>query len=130
MVKIANVSIQDQSKVTIKVEDFSNTARLHAFACHFLPSMGSSMFINLARMQSESGSKTVFPFAQWKNILMSNRELSDEFRYVFDRKYHNQGGERPLGNTLDRPKLLLKRHFVQNTSVDQEQLSGGSQYQQ
>jgi hypothetical protein len=52
---------------------------------------------------------------------MSNRELSDEFRYVFDRKYIP--GQRPLGNTLERPKLLVKRHFVQNTTVDQEQLS-------
>jgi hypothetical protein len=39
---------------------------------------------------------------------MSNRELSDEFRYVFDRKY----ADRQLGNTLERPKLLLKRNFI------------------
>lgn len=57
---------------------------------------------------------------------MSNRELSDEFRYVFDRKY----AERALGNTLDRPKLLLKREFVQTTQIVQEELRGGQQYQQ
>lgn len=57
---------------------------------------------------------------------MSNRELSDEFRYVFDRKY----AERALGNTLDRPKLLLKRQFVQTTKIVQEVLKGGRQYQQ
>ena len=56
---------------------------------------------------------------------MSNRELSDEFRYVFDRKY----AERFLGNTLDRPKLLVKRHFLQNTTVSEEVLRDGSQYQ-
>jgi hypothetical protein len=74
------------------------------------------MFMSLAQLQNEGGnlSTTVFPFAQWKNILMSNRELSDEFRYVFDRKY----AQRFLGNTLDRPKLLLKRHFLQTTQVD------------
>lgn len=79
-------------------------------------------------MQGESGSssKTIFPFAQWKNILMSNRELSDEFRYVFDRKY----AERALGNTLDRPKLLLKRHFLQNTQISEEVLNQGSSYEQ
>jgi hypothetical protein len=55
---------------------------------------------------------------------MSNRELSDEFRYVFDRKY----AERALGNTLDRPKLLIKRHFVQNTQISQEALKGGQSY--
>lgn len=57
---------------------------------------------------------------------MSNRELSDEFRYVFDRKYAN----RFLGNTLDRPKLLLKRQFVQTTQIAEEVLKSGQQYQQ
>jgi len=52
---------------------------------------------------------------------MSNRELSDEFRYVFDRKYAN----RFLGNTLDRPKLLLKRQFIQNTQIAEEVLKSG-----
>jgi hypothetical protein len=92
MIKISQVKISDapdqpKQKVTIQLEDFSNTARVHVFATHFLPSMHSSMFIQLARLLSESGTKTIFPFAQWKNILMSNRDLSDEFRYVFDRKY-------------------------------------------
>jgi len=58
--------------------------------------------------------------------LLSNRELSDEFRYVFDRKY----AERALGITLDRPKLLVKRQFVQTTQIVQEVLRGGQQYQQ
>lgn len=56
----------------------------------------------------QAESKTVFPFAMWKNIFMSDRELSDEYRYVFDRKY----AERQLGNTLERPRLVLKRSFV------------------
>jgi hypothetical protein len=59
-------------------------------------------------MMTDTFAKTVFPFANWKNIYISNRELSDEFRYVFDRKY----AERVLGNTLERPRLLLKRQFI------------------
>lgn len=47
---------------------------------------------------------------------MSNRELSDEFRYVFDRKY----AERFQGNTLERPRLVLKRTLVGATQIDQE----------
>jgi hypothetical protein len=56
-------------------------------------------------------SKTIFPFAIWKNIYLSNRELGDEFRYVFDRKY----AERVVGSSLDRPKLVLRRNFIQTT---------------
>lgn len=58
--------------------------------------------------------KTVFTFAQWTNIFMSNRELSDEFRYVFDRKY----AERFQGNTLERPRLVLKRTYYGPTQID------------
>jgi hypothetical protein len=57
---------------------------------------------------------------------MSNRELSDEFRYVFDRKY----AERQLGNTLERPKLLLKRNFIQNTQISEEVMRSGTSYPQ
>jgi hypothetical protein len=112
--------------VKISVEDFGKTARLHVFATHFLPTQPQAVFMALAKKIAESGgtAKTVFPFAQWKNILLSNRELSDEFRYVFDRKY----AERYLGNTLDRPKLLVKRHFVQTTQVSEEVMKSGSQY--
>jgi hypothetical protein len=127
MVKISNVKVaQDpanaqKQKIRIRVEDFTPAARLHVFACHYLPNCPNQMFMGVANMLLQSGSisKTVFPFAQWKNILMSNRELSDEFRYVFDRKY----AERYLGNTLDKPKLLLKRHFVQTTTVSEEVLN-------
>ena len=58
--------------------------------------------------------QTVFPFAIWKNFFMSNRELSDEFRYVFDRRF----AERYQGNTLERPKLILKRTLLGQTQVD------------
>ena len=97
------------------------------FASHYLPNIPSQMFMNLNQKLAESGAgtKTVFPFAMWKNILMSNRELSDEFRYVFDRKY----AERFLGNTLDRPKLLLKRQFLQNTQISREELKRGRNYE-
>jgi len=39
---------------------------------------------------------------------LSDRKLSDEYRYVFDREHAEHG----LGNTLDRPSLLNKRLFT------------------
>jgi hypothetical protein len=47
---------------------------------------------------------------------VSGRKLGDEYRYVFDRKYL----ERFVGNTLERPRLLLKRNMVQTTNFDAE----------
>ena len=53
-----------------------------------------------------------FDFQNWRNFYLSNRELSTEFRYCFDRKTL----PRFMGNTLPKPKLLLKRTFAQVTA--------------
>lgn len=50
--------------------------------------------------------------------------MADEIRYVFDRKQL----EGQLGNTLDRPTLLNKRNFVQNTTTEVEALRGGDPF--
>ena len=55
---------------------------------------------------------------------MSNRQLSDEFRYVFDRK----SAQRMLGNTLDRPKTVLKRTFIRDTEFKVPDLNKGTNY--
>jgi len=55
---------------------------------------------------------------------MSNRKLGDEFRYVFDRKFL----KRFMGNTLDRPQLLLNRHKLRDTTFDDEVVRDGTQY--
>ena len=39
---------------------------------------------------------------------MSNKKVSDEIRYVFERKQL----EGKLGNTLERPSLLIKKNFI------------------
>ena len=57
---------------------------------------------------------SMFNFAKWKNLLLSDRELSDEYRYVFDRAH----AERNLGNTLDRPSMLNKRLFTRQTVIE------------
>ena len=39
------------------------------------------------------------------NVYLSNKEISDEHRYVLNRK----NLERYVGNTLEKPQILLKR---------------------
>ncbi len=45
MIKLPKVTVTDSNKVTIKVEDFGPTARLHVFAAHYLPNCPSAMFM-------------------------------------------------------------------------------------
>lgn len=50
MIKVAKVDVakgEDQSTVTVKVEDFGANARLHVFASHFLPTVPQLMFMGL-----------------------------------------------------------------------------------
>ena len=62
---------------------------------------------------------STFAFARWKNLYQSNRQLSDEIRYVLDRKKL----ESQLGNSLERPSLLMKRNYVGGTQVGEESLA-------
>eukprot|EP00347_Sterkiella_histriomuscorum_P022623 403337784 len=132
MVKIEKVLIEEskdeiKKEVVIKLEDSTKYTRVHIQANLFEQNMNPLNFLNIYKdIVAQSFSKTVFPFAMWKNIFMNNRELSDEFRYVFDRKY----AERFQGNTLERPKLVLKRTLVGATQIDQEQLRSGTQFAQ
>ena len=61
----------------------------------------------------------IFMFRNQESIFMSNKKVSDEIRYVFERKQL----EGKLGNTLDRPSLLIKKNFIKETSIDSETLN-------
>ena len=69
---------------------------------------------------------TNFPFAKWKNMFESNNAIGDEIRYVFDR----QKKDNRMGNTLERPTLLMKKLFTKTTSTNDEVLKSGTSYAQ
>jgi hypothetical protein len=57
-------------------------------------------------------------------MYLSNRQMADEIRYVYDRKQLAP----QLGNTLDRPTLLNKRQYKGSTDLDKESLKAGQNY--
>jgi hypothetical protein len=67
---------------------------------------------------------TLFNFTQWKNIYLSNRQLSDENRYIMERKMQ----EKTIGNFLEKPTVLLKRNYIRDTTFNEEKLAEGSKY--
>lgn len=64
---------------------------------------------------------TTFPFAKWTNMFDQNNDLGDEIKYVFDR----QKKESQVGNTLDRPSMLMKKNYVRDTHTKDENLKKG-----
>ncbi len=89
-----------------------------------MPNDQLEMVRQIEGMQKSSFSASVFPFAKWENYYDSNRAMADEIRYVFDRKQM----ESQLGNTLDRPTLLLNKTFVRKTAIEDEVLGAGASY--
>ena len=49
-----------------------------------------------------------------KNKYLNNKILSDEMQYVLDRKQY----EINLGNSLEKPSLLLKPQFIRDTTTE------------
>ena len=73
---------------------------------------------------SKGPRKTSQKLPRWKNLYESDHSMSDEIRYVYNRR----SNEAVMGNNLDRPSLLMKRTFVRMTHTNQEDLSKGTTY--
>lgn len=112
------------TKLKFSIRGYKVNPRVHVYGLTFLPNQVMNDFLENERITRGNVSLDVFAFAQWKNAYLSNRQLGDEYRYVFERKFL----ERYLGNTLDRPQLVLKRNKIRETQFDQEVISQGNNY--
>ena len=98
--------------------------RVHVMLFRYLPNNLDMLTLKLLAHDQFVGYEHFFQ--EWKNLYLSNRELSSEFKYCFDRSHQNQY----TGNMLDRPKLLLKRNLVQVTHSEAERLDSGTNYKE
>jgi len=90
-----------------------------------MPQSATSLRDELERYTQDKIAMTNFLLARWKNMYESDHKIGDEIRYVFDRQHRRN----QMGNTLDRPTLLMKRNFLKYTSTDNENLQAGTSYQ-
>ena len=112
------------NKVTLQLANHGANCRVHIICNSFVPWDSLNLFKTYQSLINQKLVSTTFEFAKWTNLLLSDRKLSDEYRYVFDRTI----AERGLGNSLDRPSLLNKRLFVRKTQMDNEVLNCGSSF--
>ena len=130
IIRIKDILLEEEKEeghtLSFNLEGHSKNARAHVFAHTFLQENMNSIFNQVESVGRDWTSLDIFPFAKWENIYLSNRKLGDEFRYVFDRKFV----KRFMGNTLDRPQLLLNRFKLRETQFDQEVVATGNQYEE
>ena len=115
---------QQTHQVKVWLDNYSKGVHVHAFATQFNAGDPEVLGDIIKGQIRQSYSYSRFGFAHWQNFYQNNRQLSDEIRYVFDRKQL----ESQLGNTLDRPTLLMKRNFTRKTQMDDERLNTGDAF--
>lgn len=118
---------QADSKASLyfKLSEIDDSTRAHVYAFTYMPNMALEGFNCMSSITKSNGQTEVFAFSKWDNIFQSNRKMGDEYRYVFNRK----NAKRFIGNTLERPQLIMKRLKVRDTNFDSEVLKAGSDYQ-
>ena len=104
--------------------DQPKLARFHVFGAQFLESNINRAVDNLdanlpLEMQREAYLKPR------ESQFLNNRKLGDEYCYVLDRKAKT----RYMGNTLEKPAVLLKRTFVRDTETKEEDLAATQEFQ-
>lgn len=86
--------------------------------------------ITLGHMESElrstrsQGQTKKFELNKVTNEFINGRTLGDEMKYVLDR----QNLSSKIGNTLEKPSLLLHRKFIRETKDDEEVLKDGEEF--
>lgn len=116
-------AVKQKHRVRVELEDCDLTrTHIHAIATTFVARDQQELAHKLWEARANDISQVQFHFSQWKNFFAGDRKLSDEMRYVLDRK----DLEKQLGNSLERPTLLMKRNFVRSTKTDEQTLDQGS----
>ncbi len=126
-IKIKNVNFEEtkegKGRMSIQIEGATkNQWRVHVMLFRYIPENLNQLTMTLLARDSFTSVESFFQ--KWTNFYLSNRELSTEFRYCFDRRHQT----RFTGNTLDKPKLVLKRTLIQSTRTEQEAQFLGTTY--
>jgi len=89
----------DQDSVRVKLANTTEGTRVHVVATRYLPAY--DLFAGLRGATGEG--PAVMPLDRLASSYDAGRKLSDEYRYVLERRF----AKKYPGNMLDRPSLLL-----------------------
>lgn len=113
-----------KTKLKIQLRNFTKYARVHLFAQQFINNMPDQMRDSIEDALRNTISISRFPFSNWKNMFLANNDIGDEMRYVLKR----QQLDNQLGNSLDKPTLLINPNFIRNTTTAKEKLAAAQEF--
>ena len=114
---IENISYNNKElKIKLNKSNKSkNYPRIHINCVQYMPRIYNSDILRFYKTQfyeyNQNKNKKTFGYNENKNKYLNNKILSDEIQYVLDRKQYDIS----LGNSLDKPSLLLKPQYIQDT---------------
>mgnify|MGYP000252278165 FL=1 len=114
----------DEKELSFKImSNELETVKVHVLAYNYFPDHVKDIVASL-KGNCVTEKSEIMSFATNFNEYYSEKELSDELQYAIERK------NRPtfMGNTLEKPSGLLKRHFKQKTRADRETLAYEKDY--
>jgi hypothetical protein len=109
----------DGDSLVIRVENATQTTRVHVIGTRFIatPALRSASATVLRRSVAR-------PHVPASNAFLSDRQLSDEYRYVIERRH----AKRRAGVLLDKPSLLSNPWARASTDTARELLSEGAAF--
>ena len=121
-IRISSLTFEDNlCKVQVRGQDA--TCRVHVFAYHFWESTDLGIFDRL--MPTSRSTPLPVEVPKVASMYLNERKLGEEYSYVLERRSQ----ERFLGCTLEKPQLLLKRLYIQDTKTDIQEAKTGQEYE-
>lgn len=118
--QVAAITNEDDQVVKIELNNPTETTRVHVFASEYIPEYDAADLC--AAVPRPGVSRMDVPAL--KSAHYTSRNLSEEQRYVLDRRY----AAARQGNTLTPPTLLLNPWAVDTTKTIRKDAGGGNAY--
>lgn len=104
--------------------NYMNKFRIHLLAFNFLK---NESFIFTEKHLLANKDKTTISkqkIKNWDSLFLESRCLNEEVQYVHERKNY----EKLLGNSLEKPTLLMKKKFIRKTQNVKNPIDKGTEY--
>ena len=113
----AKAAAVDDGRLSIKIEDFTESTRVHVYPIRYLDAFDP--FADFRSIRSPEP-WTLDPAIR-KSAYMAGRKIGEEYQYILNRRY----APRFPGNMLERPSLLLNPWAVQDTQNEDQMAAAG-----
>jgi hypothetical protein len=115
----------DQPAGTFKLQlaHYSPNVKIYAVAKHFYDNEAAQHNIKYFNTMAFP-SQITYTLPKQVNLYLYGRKLHEEYNYVIERKT----AKKYIGNSLEKPTLILKRMFIRDTQTGEQKAKEGTEF--